>query len=430
MARIEPFCAIRYTQPNVSNLIAPPYDILNEADKLALLQKSDHNIVAIDLPHMPPKSAGPDSVYQKAAGMLTAWLETRNLARDPQPAIYAYHQTYNLNGKTLTRKKFFARLRLEQFGSGSIFPHEQTFGGPKEDRLKLTVATRCNLSPIFGLYPDPQNEVSTVIEQAINLDRPQQQGSLDGVENKLWAITDTATIEKIRTLLADKNIFIADGHHRYGTAWNYRQQMIEKNGEPTANDPVNFVLAVLGGMEDPGATIQPYFRSLVDVPNVRSRALHNAITETFHWTDITTPNSPEQLARQLANASPEAVALYFATEDTCAVLWPRNPDLLIKHEPDRKPAWRRLPYAILHRYIIDEVITPVLLGSKAPTIHYHKTLEETIDDAKNGRGVGVLMPATTMTELRDICTAGELMPQKSTYFYPKLATGMVINPIY
>ena len=135
MAQIEPFRAIRYAQAKVSELIAPPYDILTAGDKRALLRENERNIVAIDLPHTPPKSAGPDSAYKKAAGELTRWLDIRSLVRDETPAFYAYHQTYDLGGKTMTRKMFFARLRLEPFGSGTIFPHEQTFGGPKEDRL-------------------------------------------------------------------------------------------------------------------------------------------------------------------------------------------------------------------------------------------------------------------------------------------------------
>ena len=183
-------------------------------------------------------------------------------------------------------------------------------------------------------------------------------------------------------------------------------------------------------MEDPGATIQPYFRSIVGVPNLTSAALQRVVADTFGWTPITLPTSPEQLARQLAAVGPVAWAFYFAKENVCVILSPRNPDLLMKYEAERKPAWRRLPYAILHRYLIDEVIAPKFLGGETPTIHYHKTMQEAIDEAGAGGGIGILMPATTMTQLRDICTAGELMPQKSTYFYPKLATGMVINPLY
>jgi uncharacterized protein (DUF1015 family) len=430
MAEIQPFRAIRYSQADISDLIAPPYDILSDADKTALLRKDDHNIVAVDLPHTPPKSAGPDQVYAKAAGDLTSWLDIRTLGRDEVPAIYAYYQTYRLGGKNLTRKKFFARLRLEPFGTGHVFPHEQTFGGPKEDRLKLTIATRCNMSPIFGLYPDPQNEIAALIDAAIDPKRPDQKGVLDNVDNKLWALTDRDVIADIQARMDDKAIFIADGHHRYGTALNFRRHMIEETGPRDEDDPINFVLAVLCGMEDPGATIQPYFRSIAELPGIRSGDVQAALSGMFVWKKAEKPVNAEKLAKLLSSTNPQAFALYFPNEELCATLTPKNEDMLAAFEPDRKPAWRMLPYSILHRYVLDEVMGPKFCKGQAPTMHYHKTMEDAITDASDHDGVAVLMPATTMTQLRDICTAGELMPQKSTYFYPKLATGMVINPLY
>lgn len=430
MAHIEPFTAIRYTEREVSNLIAPPYDILDESDKAGLLRKDDHNIVAIDLPHMPPKTAGPDEAYQRAAGEMTSWLDIRSLARDELPAFYVYHQTYKLGSRTLVRKKFFARLRLEEFGKGQIFPHEQTFGGPKEDRLKLTVATRCNLSPIFGLYPDPANEIAAVFDAAVAGQAPDQSGMLDGVQNQLWVVTNPAVLKEVKQKLAEKPVFIADGHHRYGTALMYRQMQVDETGEPTLNDPINFVLAVLGGMEDPGATIAPYFRTIVNVPRLTADALRPALAEQFNWTAARRPKDSEQLASLLSSAGAGAMALYFGAADVCVTIAPRDQDLLAKLEPSRKPAWRKLPYTVLHRFIVDEVITPRFCDGAAPTVHYHKTLTDAVNDAAVTSGIACLMPATTMQELRDICTAGELMPQKSTYFFPKLATGMVINPLY
>lgn len=435
MAQIEPFRGIRYARPDISDFVAPPYDVLSESDKQALLEKDSHNIVAIDLPHTPPKSAGPDRVYDQAAGALTQWLDVQTLVRDEQPALYAYHQTYSLEGRALTRKKFFARLRIESFGAGSIYPHEQTFGGPKEDRLKLTAATRCNLSPIFGLYPDPANEVSLAVEADIDRE-PDQRASLDGVQNKLWAITDEATIEQVRELLSAKAVYIADGHHRYGTAMNYRRRCIEEIGEPMPGDPVNFVLAVLGGMEDPGATIRPYFRSVTGLTRVTGEALRADLSDAFTWSATRLPSGQEALARSLAAAGPQAFALHVPADETCAIVAPKDADLLARYEPDRTPAWRQSAYSIFHRYVIDEVLASSASADGGPTVHYHKTMEEAIEAARRGvsetggGGVAVLMPATTMTQLRDICTTGELMPQKSTYFYPKLATGMVINPLY
>jgi len=429
MAQIEPFRAIRFNREELSGVIAPPYDILTAEDKEHLLAEDEHNIVAIDLPHVPPKSAGPDAVYQKAAGELTSWLDIHCLVHDRRPAFYAYHQTYQIGGRELTRKKFFARLRLEPFGEGSIYAHEQTFGGPKEDRLKLTQATRCNLSPIFGLYPDAENGVAALIDDA--LDRPpDQSGVLDGVQNKLWAITDPETVDEIRKALADKPIFIADGHHRYGTALMYRDQQLESLGTLRPADPINFVLAVLGGMEDPGATIQPYFRTICDLPELTLGQLQDALSDVFNWTPISTPKDAAALATALGKVGEKAMALYIAKDDACAAIKPKDADLLAPYKPERDPALRNSPYFILHRYVLDEVIAPKFNSGTPPTVHYHKSMANAMRDAVDTRGLAALMPATAMTELRNICMSGELMPQKSTYFYPKLATGMVINPLY
>lgn len=478
MAQIQPFKAIRYNTRDVSNVIAPPYDILTLADKLALLARDDHNIVAIDLPHVPPKTAGPDEVYAQAAGDLTCWLDIRCLVHDQRPALYAYHQVYKLGSRTLTRKKFFARLKLEEFGKGAIYPHEQTFGGPKEDRLKLTAATRCNLSPIFGLYPDPQNEITAILDAETNRP-PDQWGTLDGVESRLWVIDSAPVIKSIQVRLADRPVFIADGHHRYGTALMFRQRQVEATGEPMESDPVNFVLAVLGSMEDPGATIQPYFRTIVEPAGLSAPRLGDALADAFHFTPVPRPRTADDLAAALTRAaplntepravpgvagesaskkdsvsgtcnpsapsprepdragpvssaaSPSSFMLYFAKDNICAILTPKKDDLLAEFEPGRHPAWRRLSYTLLHEYVVKRVIEPKLAPAGVPaTLHYHKTMEEALADAEESGGVACLMPATTMQQLRDICTAGELMPQKSTYFFPKLATGMVINPLY
>lgn len=429
MARIEPFTAIRFNASDVSHLIAPPYDILDQKDKDALMAKDDHNIVSIDLPHVPPKTAGPDSAYARAAGDLTCWLDIRALVRDARPGLYVYHQTYKTGGKTLTRKKFFARLRLETLGQGQIFAHEQTFGGPKEDRLKLTSATRCNVSPIFGLYPDTENEISGLLEEALE-GEPAQRGMLDGVENKLWVIDDLPAIKGIQARMVDKPIFIADGHHRYGTALMYRDQYISEYGPVTEDDPVNFVLAVLGGMEDPGATIQPYFRSMANLPGVTSNELKDVLAGDFEWKPCAMPKDDAALAKTLAKAGPQAIALYVAKDDACAIVTPKTADPLAEMEKSHNAAWRTLSYTILHKLIVERLVSPKLNKGEPLTMHYQKTMRESIADAQASAGIACLMQATTMQQLRDICTAGELMPQKSTYFFPKLATGMVINPLY
>lgn len=433
MADIHAFRAIRYPQKDQSNLVAPPYDILDAPDKAALLKKSDRNIVAIDLPHTPPKEAGPDSAYAAAATTLTNWLKDGTLKQDDKPAIYVYHQHFRVEHRDFIRKMFFARLRLEEFGQGHVFPHEQTFGGPKEDRLKLTRATRCNVSPIFGLYTDPANTIAAILDAAATRD-PDVRASLDNVESRLWIVSDQAAIEKVRTMMKDKSIFIADGHHRYGTALNYRKEVAAaKSLAP--DDPVNFVLCVFASMEDPGAIIQPTDRVLLDVPDLAAK-LEAALADTFNFTHLHS-SKPGEGALFAANAtqallprtSPQAIGLFDGPTGRSSILTPKDPDFLKQLEPSRAPAWRKLSYTILHRYILDEVIIPKLLNGKPPTIHYIRKLEDTVAEAKQHRGLAFLMQPCTMTELREVCTAGELMPQKTTYFYPKLATGLVLNPL-
>ena len=200
MPNVTPFAAIRFDHMHsggdLSDRIAPPYDVLDQDDKNALLARSDRNIVAIDLPHVPPKTAGPAEAYRQSGDTLDAWLADGILIREDKPALYLYHQRFEHAGRTYTRRKFFARVRLQPFSHGSILPHEKTFGGPKEDRLALMKATKCQLSPIFGLYPDPDDRVGAAFAATAG-GSPDVTGTLGGVETRLWIVTDAGVIDPV-----------------------------------------------------------------------------------------------------------------------------------------------------------------------------------------------------------------------------------------
>ncbi|MFQ5463348.1 MAG: DUF1015 domain-containing protein [Phycisphaerae bacterium] len=407
MLEIRPFQALRYDFErggDISALIAPPYDVLNQADKDALLGKSQHNIVAIDLPHLPPKSAGPARVYAQAARTLEAWLGDGALIRERQPALYLYHQAFEHGGTTYTRRKFIARVRLAAFAEGTILPHEQTFGGPKEDRLALMKATRCQLSPIFGLYADRQDVIGQAFS-ATSATPPHATGTLGGVQNRVWVVDDATVIGRVACEMAGKKVYIADGHHRYGTALMYRDWCAGQQGGSLPPDhPANYVMFVLASMDDPGCLILPYYRALVNVtietlldrwqPGVGRCAAGDADL-TLH-----------------APTDGSEVALRFTNRDVLKTLSPNQPD-----------AWYDLDYAYLHRYLIDE-----LLGNEAHIL-YAKSEARAKEAAATSDGVALLVKATPMAQLRAVSEAGGLMPQKSTYFYPKLATGIAINPL-
>ena len=412
MLEVSPFNAIRFNTRklgrDLSSFIAPPYDVLDAADKRVLLRKSSHNIAAIDLPHLPPKSAGPPEAYAGAARGLQQWLSDGVLIRESSPAMYVYHQQFSHAGKTYTRKKLFVRVRLHPFSDGIILPHEQTFGGPKEDRLALMKATRCQLSPIFGLFSDPKGEVDDGLH-GIAEHAPDVEATLDGVNNRLWIVNNEAAHRRVATALRDRKIYIADGHHRYGTALLYRDALQDERGAPVPKDhPAQFVMFVLASMDDPGCLILPYYRALESI----------AIDELLRsWREGVSPCGSTEADLELSDGRDgSARAVRFT-----------NRDVLKSLEPDQVAPWHKLDYAYLHRYLIDELLTR--RDGRTVKIHYAKSVDDAIRDARQSNGVALLVKATPMAHLRAVSEAGGLMPQKSTYFHPKLATGMVMNPL-
>jgi len=428
MSLIKPFSAIHYSTPSgdndISTRLAPPYDVLDKNDKQTLLNLDERNFVKVDLPFIPPKSAGPSEVYEEAQRQIEAWLSDGTLVCDELPAIYVYHQAYNYEGAEFVRKMFFARLRIEPFGAGAVFPHERTFGGPKEDRLALMKATRAQLSPIFGLYEDSENIVAKNLEAALS-GEPMAKGTLGGIENRAWAVTDPGAVEGVTKLMRDKAIFIADGHHRYGTAGLYRDWLTECVGEIPEEHPANYVLTVFCAMEDPGLQILPTHRVLGDV-SVTSELLKRDGKLEVTAMAVSDPGEAVEALRQFG---PQAVALYNAAEGKYFAIKPKDPGLLDEFEPGHGEAWRRLGLSFLHAYLLDRVVTPMLCDGKAPEIHYVKSAQASVDEANGTNGSVFLMQATTMEELRSVCQGGEVMAQKSTYFYPKLASGLLINPL-
>ncbi len=427
MSVIKPFIGIRYNtdrERDISTKLAPPYDVLDQADKDRLLTGDANNFVKIDLPFIPPKSAGPPEVYTQARAQMDAWLADGTFVRDQHPCIYVYHQSYMYEGTQYTRKKFFARLRLKPFGEGSIFPHERTFGGPKEDRLALTKSTQANLSPIFGLYEDAQNDVARTLAEALSPE-PWAVGTMDGIENRMWAVRDPQVITDVAKMMQPKAIYIADGHHRTGTAMLYRDWLTEQQGELPPEHPANFVLCVFCAMEDPGLLILPTHRVLA---NVQVNADTFAGDAQVEITPLDVKDATAAI-KSLADLGPQAVGLYDAATKKYIALRPKNADILDALEPDHSSAWRRLGLAFLHAYLLDRVVTPNVCGGNAPEIKYIKADAAAVTTANETNGAAFLMQPTTMEELRDVCTANDLMPQKSTYFYPKLASGMVINPL-
>ncbi len=445
MARIEPVAAIRYPQQEQTKFISPPYDVLTAADKARLLAASPHNITAVDLPHVPPKNAGPAEAYQTAGRTLQDWLASGVLKRGTTPALFAYEQTYWHGGTEYHRRGLFCRVGLEEFGpQGAVHPHEQTFSGPKEDRLLLMRATNMNLSPVFGLYDDPANAVTGRLFSEVNGRKPTATAFLptqDGkgtVRSDLWEVTDTGTIRAVQDLLKDKHIYIADGHHRYTTCLTRRRELAQAAPGGLAGDhPANFGLFVLVAMQDPGLIVLPTHRVVSGLKEFSVAGFLKAGAKFV--TQLPGAWSGAQLAdleHKLPAMGPHAMGIYDPAKDQAIAVAPLSADPLagLAGEADlhgKSAAWRQLDVAILQYLIFGAIVKPSFAGGKDLHWAFPHEADEVHSLCQSGEyQAGFLLQPTPLESVRQLCNANELMPQKSTFFYPKLATGMVINPLF
>jgi len=432
LAQIRPFAGIRFDKKlgaDLSALIAPPYDVLDDAQKAALQAKHANNIVSVDLPFMPPKSVGPDEVYTKADTTIKEWMTANVLKKDTRAALYPYMQTYDLGGRTHHRRGFLGLVKLTPFGV-DVMPHEKTYKGPIEDRLKLMHATGLQLSPIFGLYSDQKNEVTAALFK--NLIKPEQTATLDGVKNDLWSVTDSQIETEVIDLMKHRPVYIADGHHRYTTALQYQADMEKKNGGPLPpNHPANFCMFVLVAMQDDGLIILPTHRLISGLANFDVAAFQAAVGANFEITE--TPIGADKTAEinKIVNGLDQhTFGLYDGKSRKLFSMKLKNLDVLKALEPKQSDAWRHLDVAVLQRYLLDEILQPKFAGGKELVKGYTADMNAVIPQVDAGKyQIALLLKPTPLHALEELAKVGEVMPQKSTYFFPKLATGMVMNPL-
>ena len=432
MAQIRPFAGIHYAKRSdldFSKVIAPPYDVLDEGGKAALQARHPNNVVTIDLPHLPAKAAGPGDVYERAKLTLDAWRAARVLVQDPRPALYPYTQRFEQAGRTFHRRGFIALVRLTPFGA-DVVPHEKTYPGPIEDRLALMRATNAQLSPIFGLFSDPRNEITNALYHT--LAKPDFSGLLDDVHNDLWHLTDAETTNQVTDAMKDRPVYIADGHHRYTTALKYKQEMEQRHGGALPpNHPANWCMFVLVSMQDPGLLILPTHRLVGGMSSFDPEAFRAVLGVDFEM--IETAMGAEEIGafvHRLAGDVPHSFGLFDGRGRRFYVLRLKNPEILASLEPDHSAAWRSLDVAILQRYLIDEVLQPKFAAGKELVRSYTADPQQIPAQVDGGKyQIALLLQPTPLHALEELAKQGEVMPQKSTYFFPKLATGMVINPL-
>jgi uncharacterized protein (DUF1015 family) len=428
MADVRPIFATHYDLDVVGSLdavAAPPYDVIDAQQRAALLERSPYNAVAVDLPK-PYGETGPqetgDDPYRRAAEAMDAWREAGALVADSEPAIWAMTQDYTgPDGAPRTRHGILARVRVEDFEAGQVLPHERTLPGPKKDRLDLTRATRHNLSPIFSLSTkDPWPLVAPTIEGLEPWGEASDEG---GTVTRIWRVGEPAIHARVTELLAGAQLLIADGHHRYETAIAYRDEV---GGEGDHE----FTLMALTGLDDPGLTVFPTHRLLSGfaADPERQRRLGEGLRELFDATEVETA--------ELDPLGEEGAGVFGLFDSHHK----RGYRLRLKDgavaELDRqlagKPeAYRRLDAAILETLVLkgiaglseDDILAKRGLG-------YAKSVEDSLALLEDGTyDVAFILRPIPVDQVRAICESDENMPPKSTYFFPKVLTGLVFNPV-
>ncbi|MBX3397099.1 MAG: DUF1015 domain-containing protein [Gemmataceae bacterium] len=427
MADIRAFRGFRYDPTKagaLAELVAPPYDVIDAALQRTLYDLSPFNAIRVELTKDEPGDTETHNKYTRAGQTMRDWLAAGTIAQDTARSLYVYEQEFEAEGKTYTRRGFFARVRLEPFGTGRIFPHEQTLSGPKQDRLNLYRATNFNLSPVFGLYPD-DGEVFAKLEPLVRNSPPRVAKDHLGVTNRLWVITDQAAISAVIGLMGPKPVFIADGHHRYETGLKYLEEQQAAGHVPDDEAPQNFCLMMLVGMADPGLIILPTHRLVSGLPNLTAPQLREVLADHFDLID-----EPDALAAwehvQMDGAQ-STLAFGTVADGKWLVAKLRDPAALDPLAPEHSAEWRGLGVSILHRLVLEKLVKERYGEAKCRYVHLLKEVTDAV--AANDCQLACLVPPATMDHVETIAGNRETMPPKSTYFYPKLLTGLVFNSL-
>lgn len=432
MARVSPFRAVRYahrTGEDISPLTAPPYDVISDDLRDDLLSRDPHNVVALELPEGTLDRATPGNRYQTGAARWRSWLAGGVLVADAEPAIYVLEQRYTLGEDQVARRGFVAAVGLEPFSAGVVLPHERTLPKTIDDRLNITRATAANLSQVFGMYADPDHVTDALISKAMAGPALSVATDDDKVVSTIWALPDPVDHAELANFMADRSIFIADGHHRYTTALAYRDerraaaQGAPEDGGPPAYDSVMMALV---NMDDPGLVVWPTHR-ITDAPGTFDPdAFRTSLERRFELSDLP-PGHPSGV---LAEAG-DSPAFIVRTRDGVTKLARLRSD--VDHH-DAYPAgssaaWRALDVAALQELVLSPLLDihpdrPATLDRLSFSKDAHAAMK-----AAGEHDVVFVLRATRMEQVAEVASSGETMPQKSTYFYPKLLSGLLFKSL-
>lgn len=416
MAHLRPFHGLRFSRSagSLDQLVAPPYDVLSAEERDAYAAKNAANVVWLTLPEQLPDDRSKFVKYARSASRLEQWVQAGTLNKEAEPTFYRYIQTFDLpHGERVTRQSVIALIKVEPYEKGVVLPHEQTFPKHKEDRLRLLEATRSHLECIYGLYEDPGQEIFRAVEEASG-DEVARVTTEDGVEHVLYAIHDAATVADLSRRFEDRKVWIADGHHRYETACNFRNTVDHAEGLI----PEDFMMMALSSMEDPGLVLLPTHRMLKRVEGDVKERLQAPYWRLEDCANaelmVTIEKHQEEGRRAFGVALPGGNGFCIVIDDLGAVM--------AQVPLEASDALKSLDVTILH-----EVIFAKHLGlTGLDFFGYTRVEQEALDAVEQGSPASFLMNPPSVHDMRTVAVGGEKMPQKSTYYYPKILSGLVL----
>jgi uncharacterized protein (DUF1015 family) len=443
MAKVFPFSAVLYNKKVVSKLdkvMAPPYDVISPELQNNLYERHPYNVIRLILGKEFPGDSDSNNKYLRAETFFTSWLKHGLLKEDEEPGLYVYEQKYSVLGKKLVRRGFFCLLRLEDFDRGKVMPHEETFLKPKADRLEMLRTCSANFESVFSIFSDEKDYVDKVLKKYSRRKPAVSVRDDDGVIHSVWMLDGKPDIRKVMKAMADKTVFIADGHHRYEASLKYRDEMREKFQKFTGDEKYNHILMYLTPIEGKGLSILPIHRLIrtmqdFDVPSFESALQEYFVLETLPFGKRNEEQVRKKVIRLMEKAGEgeHFFGMLMAGVSKYYILKLKDEKMVDKFVKDGKPKeWKRLDVTILHSMIIGHILG--LTSERIDTEEHVTYVKDAGEAAKKvfagGYQMAFLLNPTKVGQIIKIAGEKEKMPQKSTYFYPKLLSGLLMNRIH
>ena len=419
MAIVKPFKGMRYSEKagEINKLVCPPYDIISDIERKQFLNTNPYNVIRLELPRQ-----GED-VYKTAADTLKAWEEEGILTPEEENSFYIYEEQFKVNDQSFSLKGVIGRVKLTDFEKGVVIPHENTLSAAKEDRFNLMCATGCNFSQVYCLFPDENKKVTEEMNSISSLVPIHRFEDGDGVTHTLWKTADT---KKLEALFKDKCLYIADGHHRYETGLRYRNEM-RKNGA-SQDSGSEYIMMMLVPLECEGLVVFPTHRIVHSLKTFELRTLILNCREFFHVGEMSSSASLERNMKQEYENGKICFGLY--CEGRFYLLTLKSSALEDHCLKDIDPSLRELDVTVLHSLILENIlgIDKENLANQT-NLKYTRDIDEAVSEVDGNADCAFILNPTKVSQIAQVGNAGQKMPQKSTYFYPKLITGLVINKI-